>query len=257
MDVKILSTGSKGNVATIDDTIIIDAGANVAVPGQLLLISHSHGDHVKFIDKFASCITYAEPTACAILKEKNPYQTISDITPDTPVTYQCTQGDKGDNIHYEIQPVEMEHDVPCLGWYVTKWNGGTVERIFFATDFVAFKFNEDYTRFKNYLREGVLDAIYIEGNHSLSVADLVDVFFGEDENGEPVVPKDEFHRRRCLRAHCSLGWLIHTLEEAGFAEDRRCMIPITLLHKSKSYYANNPDTIIKLAKIANIQNPLP
>lgn len=136
-----------------------------------------------------------------------------------------------------MRPINVKHDIPCIGFDIT--HDG--ERILYATDFNAFREEidvRDYT------------ALYLECNNTLTPEDFADLYFTEEK------PKDEFHRRKSYHNHCNVGYLRMLFERAGFSEDNPCDIPLTLLHKSTYYYHAHPEEIVKLCKIANVQNPL-
>lgn len=226
MNVKILASGSSGNVATIDDTIIIDCGASVPTCGGYVLITHQHTDHTKFLDRVAGFPIYmTEPTANALLK-KYCYTRVRLLSIDW--WYDIGK--------YKVRPIELKHDVPCVGYDIKNDKG---ERILFATDFNSIITPidvRDYT------------ALYLECNNTLNVTDLQDAYFGE------TLPKDEFHRRKSFANHCNVDYLVSLFERAGFSEQNPCKIPLTLLHKSSYYYGANLDKLNKLTAIANVCN---
>lgn len=226
MDVKILASGSSGNVATIDDTLIIDCGASVPTCGDCLLITHQHTDHTKFIERAAGFPIYmTEPTANALAKTH--CYTRATI---------LSAGWWYDIGKYKVRPIELKHDVPCVGYDIKDDKG---ERILFATDFNSIITPidvRDYT------------ALYLECNNTLDVAGMQDAYFGD------TLPRDEFHRRKSFANHCNADYLITLFERAGFSEQNPCQIPLTLLHKSSYYYDANPEKIKKLTAIANVRN---
>lgn len=248
MNVKIISTGSKGNCATIDDVLIVDAGWNVRPDGLTVLLTHHHTDHVKYLDKMVGLPIYAMPETIDILKgmPRFTYMPFTPLNVDRPTLIRAEDND------YYVSVVPLKHDVPCVGFDIARINLLTTktERIFFATDFNAIK-NE--TGFIRSLRDKHYDAIYIEANNTLNPADFIEVFFQEDGESKP---KNSFHRERSFRTHANVDYLIHLFTKAGYSETNRFTEPVTLLHKSSYYYPQNPERIVELCKIAKIVNPI-
>lgn len=246
MNVNILKSGSSGNCVVIDDTIIIDAGycPEVTPKGRAVLVTHSHSDHVKCLDRFADLPIYTSKQTADTLSSRYPFipfnilKTVEDVSvfdmvaPTYRIPFDAKPGEE-----YLVRAVLLNHDVPCIGFDI-QHDG---ERILYATDFSAFRENinvRDYT------------ALYLECNNTLQYSDMADVFFSEAE------PKDGFHRRKSFRNHCNSSYLYHLFESAGFSESNPCDIPLTLLHKSTYYYSTTPEEIIRLCRIANVKNPL-
>ena len=107
------ASSSKGNLFTLErenDTIIIDAGAKKDIQGDILCITHSHGDHIKhlnyYVDKVGTIVTSQD--VLDDLKPKVDSFTYSKII------------DKFDPLHElnNIKIIEMVHDVPCVGFLI-------------------------------------------------------------------------------------------------------------------------------------------
>lgn len=242
MDVRIIKSGSSGNCVTVDDRLIIDAGfcPDVVPKGSALLLTHAHTDHTKALQRFEGIPIYAGRATSEAIAQKWPFLAVNILeceddglpNPTYRLPYDATPGDE-----YFVRPINVKHDVPCIGFDIT--HDG--ERILYATDFNAFREEidvRDYT------------ALYLECNNTLTPEDFADLYFTEEK------PKDEFHRRKSYHNHCNVGYLRMLFERAGFSEDNPCDIPLTLLHKSTYYYHAHPEELVKLCKIANVQNPL-
>jgi len=240
MQVKIIGTGSTGNTAVIDDTLIIDAGCKEVVRGKYLFLSHSHTDHTKYLSShFNGLAVFATEKTQKALLEKHPYVTFNTIEPNEVLRFDG----------YVIRVVPLKHDVECMGFEI--YSLETQEKIFFATDF-----NEivDETTFINSLKWKNYNALYIECNNTLSAVDFVDELFTEAFGTS--VPKDSFHKNRSFRNHSNADYITSLFERAGYSENNRFTEPVHLLHKSKTYYPHAPEKIVKLCKIANIINPI-
>ena len=238
MNVDIIHSGSSGNCAVIDDTIIIDAGWNCTSNGRYVLLTHHHTDHTKFLDKLGGLPVYCTQETADKLVEKFPYVAFNIIEP----------GKRLDLETYHVVPFLLNHDAPCVGYEV--FNNDYSECILFATDFNSFE-TETEKRFIRKLKNKEYDALYIECNNTLTAGDFDDVYFGE---GKP--PRDEFHRRKSFQNHCNVGYLRSLFERAGYSATNRYAEPVTLLHKSSFYYQQNVDSIVELCKVANVINPL-
>lgn len=242
MRVDIIHSGSSGNMAVIDDTIIIDAGWSAPVTGEMVLLTHHHTDHTKHLDKVGGLPIYCTYEVGAKVCEKWPYIALHPVNKDKTFVYEC------DRFMYRITPISVNHDVPCVGFDILRYDAAYPVRILFATDFSSFDADE---RIVFMLQDKLYDALYIECNNTLSVADLADIYVHEGEKP----PKDEFHRRKSFRNHCSVDYLIQLFERAGYSDDNPCPIPTTLLHKSSYYYNAHPERLEALCRIANILNP--
>lgn len=245
MRVDILASGSSGNCAVIDDLIAIDAGYERLVDAKYLFLTHAHTDHTKHLDKFSGLPVYCLPETADALRKTYPYtafQTLTDGVKSVNIYPRMT------NNGYGVTPIRLKHDVPCAGYEIAK-HGENREIIAIMTDFSAIV---DEDGFVEKLAAGYYDALYIECNNTLSDADLVDAYISVDDEKPP---RDEFHRRRSYQNHCNVNYLISLFTRAGYSESKRFAAPVTLLHKSKSYYGANPERIEYLSKIVNIVNP--
>lgn len=243
MEVNVVHSGSSGNLCVIDGVIAIDAGWQYDRISALkgLFLTHIHTDHTKYLQDFACVPIYAtEETASKLMEKRFPY-----IAFNTLGVGRAIRIENGDDV-YLVCPWLMKHDAPCIGFEIHKHPpySGT-EVIFYATDF-----NEivDEERFVKLLRDKHFDELYIECNNTLLPTDFLDVYFGDE------VPRDEFHRRKSYENHCNVGYLYSLFERAGYTSKRRFTEPVTLLHKSSFYYMQNPERLVELQKIANIQN---
>lgn len=248
MNVKIIHSGSSGNCATIDDLLIIDMGWDCSPEGKIVLITHHHGDHTKYLKNVFGLPFYALKETAEALQKKPEYSYTAFQVLETKNKYQFINNEHT----YLISPVEMNHDVPCVGFDITRTNTETFEesRIFFATDFNSF---EDEQRFVRNLKNKVYDAIYIEANNTLNPADFMDVYFPEE--GEKA-PRDEFHRRRSYQNHSNVDYILGLFKQAGYNEENKFTEPVTLLHKSSYYYPQNPERVVELCKTVKITNPV-
>ena len=249
MEVKIIHTGSAGNCAVIDDTLIIDAGWKVNVKGIAVLLTHHHTDHMKYLDALTGLQVYAIQYTIETLRRnmKYAYMVFNEIEDEK--FYKVLS----DTHEYVFRPVKVNHDVPCVGYDITRrdFDGMESKRIFFATDFNTLT---DEARFVKNLKDKVYDAIYIEANNTLCAGDFMDVYFNDDEIVK--LPKDEFHRRRSFQTHCNVDYLISLFRRAGYSPENRFTEPVTLLHKSSTYYAYNPERVVELCKMVKIVNPI-
>ena len=247
MNIKVIHSGSSGNLVNIDDTIIIDAGWPEMQVGRALFLTHAHSDHTKHLDKFTGIPMFALRDTIEKLQKqiKFAYMQFNEIEPDG--FYEI----KTDKYVYTVHPIAVKHDVPCVAFDITRtsYDGDTV-RIFYGSDFNSIV-NEDL--FIHNLKRKVYDSVYIEANNTITPTDLVDIYFQQEGEG---LPKDEFHRRRSYQTHCNVDYLISLFQRAGYSEDNKFTEPVMLLHKSSFYYALNPDRVIALCKMVNIINPV-
>lgn len=248
MKVKIISTGSKGNCAIIDDAIIIDAGWNVTVEGVAVFLTHQHSDHIKHLDKMFGMPIYALPETITKLQSDMRFA----YTAFTPLERLKAVLINTTDATYYVLPVPVKHDAPCVSFDISKVCHDTMqtERIFFGTDFNKI---EDETTFVKFLKDKVYDAIYIEANNTLNETDFMDIHFPEEGQKEP---KDAFHRLRSFQNHSNVGYIMSLFERADYSEFNKFTEPVTLLHKSSTYYPQNPKRVVELCKMVKITNPL-
>lgn len=232
MKVEIIASGSRGNCVVIEDELIIDVGVEPPLKGSVVLLTHQHTDHTKALDKVQGLPIWATRETAEALADKFPYIEFSILGSGNVYKFNTPSGKE-----FYVHPIKLKHDAPCVGYDIT-CDG---ERILYATDF-----NEilDEIDVRDYT------ALYLECNNTLSHKNMHEVFFAD------VKPKDEFHRRKSFYNHCNIGYLKSLFTRAGFDENNRCEIPLTLMHKSSYFYASNPEAVVELCKIANVQNPL-
>ena len=136
MQIEVLGSSSAGNVYLISDnntSILLECGlplremqikSNFKVNEvDACFISHEHADHSKAVkDLLKSAIdVYALPETLSALNVADHYRT-HEVEPLKPITVNT----------FEIMPITMFHDCPCVGYMVHSKNTG--ERLFFATD---------------------------------------------------------------------------------------------------------------------------
>lgn len=221
MDLTVFSTGSLGNCAVIDDTLVIDAGYySPAVGGCAVLLTHSHSDHASKLRKYEGLPIYATHETIDALAARYPYTQFSQLDDDNII------------FGYRVRLVRLLHDVPCVGFDIARNNA----RILYATDFARI---ETPVNLRDYT------AIFIECNNTLCAGDLLDRYARNDA--------DILHARRAYETHCNAGYLYELFRANGFNARNRCKVPVTLLHKSKAYYNTHPEQIERLSElISNI-----
>ena len=157
MEIKVLASGSAGNAYTISDgstTLLIECGLpwnelkvklNFALP-DACLISHSHGDHANCLDRmlgfgipcYASKETFDECKVISHLRNNIEHGKLFSVG------------------SFDIQPLEMAHDVKCMGFYI--YSRRTGDTLFFATDtyYIPYKLPS-------------LDYIMVEANYDTDI----------------------------------------------------------------------------------------
>lgn len=165
MQIDVLASSSLGNAYIVSDgvtSILLDAGIpykELQVKSDFKVnevaacfISHEHGDHSKAVkDLIKGAIdVYALPETLSALNVIDHYRTHS-VEPQKTYTINT----------FEIMPVTMHHDVPCVGYMV--YSEKTNERLFFATDTYKITVNPqsiDYLIFEvNYQKEIVNELV--------------------------------------------------------------------------------------------------
>ena len=136
MQIEVLGSSSAGNAYLISDnttSILLECGLpfkEMQIKSDFKVnkvaacfISHEHADHSKAVkDLLKSAIdVYALPETLSALKVSDHYRT-HEVEPLKPITVNT----------FEILPITMFHDCPCVGYMVHSKN--TNERLFFATD---------------------------------------------------------------------------------------------------------------------------
>lgn len=143
MVLKVLNSGSSGNCYILEsdtEALIIEAGVPFLEVKKAMdfnvrkivgvLVSHSHGDHSKFIEEYKR----------AGIPVFRPYLT------EDPGPFLRPYGNFG------VQPFELTHDVPCYGFYIQHPESG---RLVYASDTEYIKY-----RFKD------INHILVEANYS-------------------------------------------------------------------------------------------
>lgn len=231
MRLRIVSSGSSGNCAVIDGTVVIDVGKTDGVIDSIVagavLITHEHSDHIKELPSIQGLPIYAAEDVAERLRQRFPWTPINALRYDTYSTLLYLSSE------WLIKPIRLAHDVPCAGFDIIHKG----ERILFATDFHEIV---DTVNLANY------DALYLECNNTLDYSDIADVYFTERP------PRDEFHRRKSFYNHANADYLTYLIKR-----DAAHKVPLTLLHKSSYYYGSDLDKIVNLCEIANVQNPYP
>ena len=136
MHIEVLGSSSAGNAYLISDnntSILLECGlplremqikSNFRTNDVVAcFVTHWHQDHSKSVkDLLKSAIdVYALPETLSALKVSDHYRT-HEVEPLKPITVNT----------FEILPITMYHDCPCVGYMVHSKN--TNERLFFATD---------------------------------------------------------------------------------------------------------------------------
>lgn len=209
MKIDILASSSEGNAYLIGDGtthILIDCGIPMSelkiktdffVPWiDACLISHSHLDHAKSvegllrlgIDCYMSVDTWVElgmtETYKGLAMEHNRQFKIGTL---------------------KIKPLEMKHDVPCLGFYI--YSTVTEESLFFATD----------TCYIPYILPP-MDYIMVEANYDL------DILNKRIMDGAV----DIAMKNRLAKSHMEIGETVRWLRKQDLSKAKR----IYLLHLS-------------------------
>lgn len=213
MDIEILGSGSDGNCYIIHDgatNLMIDCGIPMQEiktktnffeePIEGCLISHSHGDHIlsagdlmKYgIQCYMSFTTLRESKiAQELLKAR---------------ATQIKHNKEFEIGTFTIRPLNLNHDVHCLGFLI--YSNVTKERLFFATD----------TSFIRYVIPPV-DYIMIETNYDL------DILNSRIQGGDT----DMAAKDRLVKSHMSIATAIDWLESQNLSKCRR----IYLMHLSE------------------------
>ena len=210
MEIKPLASSSKGNAYLITDgitTILIECGipfkelkikTKYVVPGGIdaCLVSHLHNDHAKslkdLLNAGVDCYALEETFETKSIKEHhrakeiefNKMFTIGTLT---------------------VVPLEMKHDVPCVGFYIH--STVTNEYLLFATDTYLIK-----------AKPAMVNYIMIEANYDV---DLVE---------------DDSLRERLIKSHMSIETTVQYLKSIDLQNVKK----IYLMHLS-SRHSNEED----------------
>lgn len=163
IDVKIVSTGSHGNMIVIDDVIVIDCGVKRKMfienseKIEHLLVSHRHSDHLsgtvlRWLAKNRPDVvthgTHLNMNSWLKLKDMAPdvaEMFTPDLGPYSTMTIKTSRGD------YFVETFPLEHDVENQGFMLTSPTG---ETLIHATD----------TSTMRHCPDRIFDYLLVEGN---------------------------------------------------------------------------------------------
>lgn len=212
MEIQVLASSSEGNAYLIGDgatQILIECGipwkeiqkkTDFILP-DACIVSHSHGDHAKSI---RDVIRYGVETYMS-------KETASEICGDEPLYTLCP----GSLMEHRkifgigsflVNPLQMEHDVPCLGFYI--YSQHSKESLFFATDTCCIPYKFD----------GGLDYIMVEANYDIDILN--------DRIMQGYL--DPAMKNRLVKSHMEIGQTILWLKKQNLNRTKR----IYLLHLS-------------------------
>lgn len=174
MQIDVLASSSLGNAYIVSDgatSILLDAGipykelqakSNFKVNEvAACFLSHEHGDHARAVkDLLKGAIdVYALSETLTALGVADHHRT-HDVEPLKTYTINT----------FEIMPVTMHHDVPCIGYML--YSKSTGERLLFVTDTYKITINPqsiDYLIFEvNYQKE-IVNRLVNEGKMEASI----------------------------------------------------------------------------------------
>ena len=174
MDIKVLASSSLGNAYIVSDgttSILLDAGIpykELQVKSDFKVnevaacfISHSHQDHSRAGKDLLSATidVYALPETLSAMGVSDHHRTHS-VEPLKSIAINT----------FEIMPITMYHDCPCVGYMV--YSKKTGERLFFATDTYKITVNPqsvDYLILEiNYQKE-IVNNLVNEGKMEASI----------------------------------------------------------------------------------------
>ena len=174
MQIDVLASSSLGNAYIVSDgatSILLDAGipykelqakSNFKVNEvAACLVTHCHLDHARAVKELlkGAIDVYALPETLSALGVSDHHRT-HDVEPLKVYTINT----------FEIKPVTMHHDVPCVGYMV--YSKTTHERLFFATDTYKITINPqsiDYLILEvNYQKE-IVNKLVNEGKVEASI----------------------------------------------------------------------------------------
>ena len=200
MNIKILATGSEGNVALVNDSFLIDCGMTYSwtinklkhILPSAILVTHEHKDHAKAVPQFLKRLVdiyMTNGTAAALGLEENFCLRI--IRPGTIFSI-------GD---VKILPFLTVHDAAEPVGFILRDDN---ERVLFLTD------TGKLPRFN-----GTFDKIFIEANFSTETLLATDI--------NPAL------KQRILANHLSIEKVKAFLTQQAIPE-------VTLLHQSKTHF---------------------
>ena len=207
MKIKVLGSSSEGNAYIVSDggtTLLLECGLPISelkiktnffepMPNACI-ISHSHGDHAKSV---RDIMRLGIP--CYMSSE-------TFVESGRPVFVELMENLKQFSVGtFDIRPLEMNHDVYCLGFYI--YSRETNKSLFFATDtyFIPYKLPP-------------MDYIMVEANYD------IDILNDRIMSGyvEPAM------KNRLARSHMEIGSTIRWLKKQDLSKTKR----IYLLHLS-------------------------
>lgn len=203
--IKSIASSSKGNAYLISDfqtTVLIECGislkelkrkTNFIVPSVIdaCLVSHVHQDHSKSLKDLLNA-----GVKCYALKEVFEAKDINNHHRAKRLKH-LKQIDIGT---FKIIPLEMKHDVPCVGFLI--YSVVTNEKLLFATDTYMIKYA---------IRD--LDYIMIEANYDVELV---------EDNGQ---------RERLIKSHMCIDTTIQYLKSIDLSKVKR----IYLMHLSNRH----------------------
>lgn len=218
MKIEVLASSSAGNAYLVSDGmthLLLECGipinelkikTNFFTPRpDACLISHSHGDHAKSVNDlmrlgincYMSMNTFlevGEPKFVELMEHGKTFVIGS----------------------FEIKPLQMEHDVYCLGFYIYSHN--TNESLFFATDTCRIPYSLP-----------PMDYIMVEANYDIDILNdrIMDGYV------------DPAMKSRIARSHMEIGQTILWLRKQALHKTKR----IYLLHLS--YGSSNAEEFRK------------
>lgn len=217
MVLKVLGSDSSGNCYLLEnenECLVIEAGINVKLVKKALgfnitkvnglIVSHSHGDHSKYIREFSmlGIKTYAS---------KETFENIKSNLQLANNAVEVKQKGVYKIGNFKILPFELKHDVHNLGFLINHPECGT---IMFATDTYMIPYR--FEKVNHYI---------IEANYSAPILDK------NIENGKLI----EFVRNRVIKSHMNIETTAKFLKNADLSEVRN----IVLIHLSGGN--SNPD----------------
>ena len=214
LDIKALASSSEGNAYLINDgktNLLLECGipfnelkvkTNFFTPKiDGCIISHSHKDHMKEPTKLMNIgITcYMSNASLADLLSSNKAEDIMYRTVEVKHNQRFSVGT------FDILPLEMKHDVYCLGYYL--YSNVTKESVFFATDtyYIPYKLPS-------------MDYIMVEANYDINVLNqrIIDGYI------------DPAMKSRLVKSHMEISNTIAWLLNQDLTKTRK----IFLLHLS-------------------------
>lgn len=205
MEIKPIASSSKGNAYLISDsqtTILIECGlplkdlkrrTNFTVPCNIAacLVSHLHNDHAKSLKDMLNA-----GVDCYALKETFEAKGINDHHRAKVIEHEKIFGIGT----FIIAPLEMNHDVPCVGFYIYSYV--TNEYLLFATDTYLIKHKPQ-----------LINYIMIEANYDVKLVE------------------DDAQKNRLFKSHMSIETTVQYLKSIDLSNVKK----IYLMHLSSRH----------------------